>query len=263
MVTSSARPAGDLPPVDARLVAEDCGHEILDGRLVEVPPAHEPHGERHSKINALLEAFVLEDHNVACDMLTRTSKTSDIAPDASVYPRARDPHTGGRQLEVLAFEIVSTQTLADAGGKARSLASRGVRRVFAVDVPHARVFEWSRDADDWQLMPDAGAIDDPCLVQPLPVPALAKAARADDAMAAALLAKRNPVIVEALEAGREQGRRAGGVEAARALLRSVAIARGLALTTDQLDRIDACDEVALLQTWATRAATASRADDVL
>jgi hypothetical protein len=45
-----------LPPVDAPLVAEDCGYEIVDGRLVAVPPAHEPHGERHAKVLALLEA---------------------------------------------------------------------------------------------------------------------------------------------------------------------------------------------------------------
>jgi hypothetical protein len=203
-------------------------------------------------------------------MLTRTSKTSDVAPDASVYPRARDPETGGRQLELLAFEIVSTQTLADAGGKAHSLASRGVRRVFAVDVPHVRVFEWSRQVGDWELMPDAGVIDDPCFIRPLPVAALVKAARADDAMAAALLAKRNPVLIEAIQQSRQEGRkkgheeghRAGSVEATRAVLRSVAAARDLALTAGQIDRIDACDDVAVLQAWATRAATASAADEI-
>lgn len=259
MVTSSARWAGELPPVDARLVAEDSGYEILDGRLVEVSPADEPHGERHSKLNALLEAFAREDYNVACDMLTRTSKTSDIAPDASVYPRARDPQTGGRRLEELAFEIVGTQRLSDAGNKARSLVSRGVRRVFAVDVPHVRVFEWSREAHGWTLMSDDGAIEDRCFIRPLPVASLVKAARADDAMAVALLAKRNPVI----EAAIEEGRRTGAVEAARSLLRSVATARGLALTAAQRDRIDRCDDLALLESWAARVATASASDDIL
>jgi hypothetical protein len=81
---------------------------------------------------------------VAADLLTRTSRVDDIAPDVSVYPDAPDPRTGGRQLEQLAFEIVSTQSLGDAAGKARKLATRGVRRVFAIDVARSRALEWSR-----------------------------------------------------------------------------------------------------------------------
>ena len=137
-VVSSSRAPSRLPPVDAHIVAEGSGYEIIDGRLVAVPPAHEPHGERHSKLNALLEAFVGDAHNVACDMLTRVSEASDIAPDASVYPIARDPETGRRQLEVLAFQVVATETLARAAEKAALLAGRGVRRVFAVDVERPR-----------------------------------------------------------------------------------------------------------------------------
>jgi hypothetical protein len=64
------------------------------------------------------------------------------------------------------------------------------------------------------------------------------------------------------EEGREAGRRTGEVEASRSLLRAVAAARGLALTVAQLERIDACDDANVLQTWATRAATASEADQI-
>lgn len=60
----------------------------------------------------------------------------------------------------------------------------------------------------------------------------------------------------------EEGRRAGELEASRSVLHSVAAARGLALSAAQLEQIDACDDVALLQTWATRAATASAADEI-
>jgi predicted transposase YdaD len=67
---------------------------------------------------------------------------------------------------------------------------------------------------------------------------------------------------EGREAGREEGRRTGEVEASRSLLRAVAAARGLALTEAQLERIDACDDANVLQTWATRAATASEADEI-
>ena len=44
----------------------------------------------------------------------------DIAPDVSVYPAGPDPTTGGRQLEQLAFEIVSTQSLRNAGARPRA-----------------------------------------------------------------------------------------------------------------------------------------------
>ena len=71
-------------------------------------------------------------------MLTRTSETSDIAPDVSVFPRARDEVTGGRQLEQLAFEVVSTERLSHAADKAQRLVDRGVRRVFAVDATRKR-----------------------------------------------------------------------------------------------------------------------------
>jgi Uma2 family endonuclease len=290
MVSSPTHPSSDLPAVDAPLVAEDCGYEIVNGRLVPVPPAHEPHGERHSKLNALLEAHAGDAFNVACDMLTRTSETTNIAPDASVYPMARDPATGGRQLELLAFEIVSTQSLSDAADKARRLADRGVRRVFGIDVPHQRVFEWSGTAGDWQLMADASAIDDEVFVLPLPVAALVKAAKADDAMAAALLAKGNPVLVaaqdgareeglqrgreEGLQRGREEGLQRGreeglqrarheSVEAARRRLLVVADARGQRPTPAQLERIAACSDLARLETWLVELASSRDLDDVL
>jgi Uma2 family endonuclease len=127
-----------VPAVDARLVAPESRYEVDEGRVVYVAPADEPHGSRHSKVSALLEAHVRGDRDVASDMLTRSSELSDVAPDASVFPRARDPRTGGRQLEELAFEVVSTERLNEAGAKARKLAGRGVRRVFAIDVVRHR-----------------------------------------------------------------------------------------------------------------------------
>jgi hypothetical protein len=121
---SSLRRAEGLPPVDERLVAADSGWEIIDGKAVEVPGCDEPHGTRQSKVAALLEASVREDFDVAVEMLTRTSKIDDFAPDVSVFPRARDPRTGGRQIEQLAFEVVNKQALSKAGEKAAKLARR-------------------------------------------------------------------------------------------------------------------------------------------
>jgi len=100
---------GPVPPaIDDRLVATETRYEILEGRLVHVSPADPPHGTRHSKVSALLEAHTGLEFTVASDMLTRTSERSDVAPDVSVFPSAPDPRTGGRQLEQLAFEVVSS-----------------------------------------------------------------------------------------------------------------------------------------------------------
>jgi hypothetical protein len=76
-------------------------------------------------------------------MLTRTSRIVDIAPDASVF--TRDPVTGRRRLEEIAFEVLSTQSIEDAGRKAAKLSRRGVRRVFGIDLARERLLEWSRE----------------------------------------------------------------------------------------------------------------------
>jgi Uma2 family endonuclease len=82
------------PAVDLRLVAPESRYEIQDGKIEYVPVSDEPHGTRHSKLSALLEAHVAEAWDVATDMLTRTSEIDDIAPDASVFRREWDPETG-------------------------------------------------------------------------------------------------------------------------------------------------------------------------
>ena len=138
-------------------------------------------------------------------MLTRTDELTNFAPDASVYPAARDPETGGRQLEHLAFEVVSTETLGHAATKAARLVERGVRRVFALDVVGQRVLEWSSKKGAWRNLKTGSVITDRCFVVPLPVDALGVAAKADDAVAAALLAKKNPVLQAALKQAQAQG----------------------------------------------------------
>lgn len=132
MLSSDATHADSpLPAVDEHLVVSEAGYEIVDGVLVHVSPSYEPHASRHSKISALLEAHTDLEFDVAVDMLTRTSETTDRAPDVSVFPSERDPKTGGRQLEHLAFEVVSTESLGHArrqgGGSHPARRTPGVR----------------------------------------------------------------------------------------------------------------------------------------
>jgi hypothetical protein len=81
----------DLPTIDERLVAPGSRHEIIDGRVVYLPPCDPPQGESHAMLAALLHAHKHPAYRVALDMLTRTSRIDDIAPDASIFARAPDP----------------------------------------------------------------------------------------------------------------------------------------------------------------------------
>ena len=268
----------DVPDVDERLVAPGARYEVYDGELVHVPPADEPHGTRHSKVVTLVEIHTGPAFDVACDMLTRTSETSDVAPDVSVFPRARDPRTGGRQIEQLAFEIVSTETLVHAGRKAAKLVARGVRRVFAIDVERARALEWSASLETWSMLDPSAFIGDPVFAAPLPIDALVRAAETDDAVARALLFKRNAVIeaaraeslaqgvtqgiVEGLTRGRAEGI-AEGIARGRAESLIVMLdARGVALGAAERARILDERDPATLARWLTRAATCTDITEV-
>jgi Uma2 family endonuclease len=237
-----SRAQSELPDIDDRLVEPETRYEMLDGELVYVAPADQPHARRHAKLGTLLETHAFREFTVSCDQLTRTSKVDDVAPDVSVYPEAPDPRTGGRQLDQLAFEVVSTQSLGHAGRKAAKLAGRGVRRVFAIDVERLRVLEWSAEIGTWRGLDPASHIEDAALEMPLPIAAMLDAARADDEVARALVARRNPVI-EAVRAedraiGRAEGITRGKAEAVLAVLAARRIAVGDAERVRILDEQD-------------------------
>jgi Uma2 family endonuclease len=253
----------ELPPIDERLALPEAGYEIIDGVVMFVPPALPPHAERHQTISVLIGTHVHRNFKVAIDMLTRTSKIDDIAPDVSVFARAPDPQTGRRQLEQLAFEVVSIESMGHATKKAAKLADRGVRRVFAIDITRRRVVEWSRDAETWRVLDVRGVIDDPTLAVPLSVTALLEAADTDDEVARALIAKHNPVfeaeVARTHEQGRAEGRAEGRVEAIVELL----AARGLACSAEQRERILRERDSERVSDWMRRVSTCFSVEDLL
>ena len=251
MSSVASRTASALPAIDDRLVQPETRYEILDGELVYVSPADPPDAARHVQLAALIEAHTGHAFEAAADKLMRTSKVDDIAPDVSVYPAAPDPHTGRRQLEHLAFEIASTQSLGHAGRKARKLADRGVRRVFAIDVEQSRALEWSAELGTWRELDPAGHIEDPALAVPLPIDAIIHAAKADDAVARALIAKGNPVLKAHLAEATAEGILRGKAEAVLEVL----TARGLAIGEAQRLRIVVERDPAQLDRWLASAAT--------
>lgn len=190
----SAPGRGSVPHVDDRLVMPETRAEILNGRLIMSPPADPPHATAHFNLNFLLGSHVAPGYIGAADMLTRTSEKNDFAPDVSVFPEGEP-----RKLEELAFEVTSEQALKVPTEKARELARRGVRRVFALLVKQRRVLEWSRETDGWSTVPESGVIEDRCLVRPIAVRALVDAVAVQDEAARALLVRNNSVVARAVE----------------------------------------------------------------
>jgi hypothetical protein len=201
-----------LPAVDERLVVPETRQEMLGGRALIAQPAHPPHAKRHAELGYLVRAHVAPGYIVAVDMLTRTDEESDYAADVSVFSDRLDSETGGRMLEELAFEITDKQRLKVPTEKARRLVARGVRRVFCVLVKQRRMMEWAHAAGDWAVMAADATIDDRCLVRPLPIRSLLDVAAADAAVAAALLARRTPLLEQALATSRAEGELEGKLE---------------------------------------------------
>jgi hypothetical protein len=121
------------------------------------------------------------------------------------------------------------------------------------------------------MLEPAGTIDDPALAVPLPIGALVQSAKADDAMARALLAKRNPVLVAMVEAtlaegvaeGMAKGVAEGELKAmAQAILRVLA-RRGVAVAADQHERIVTERDIARLEAWLDTAVTCASTSELL
>jgi hypothetical protein len=255
------------PPIDEHVVAVESRAEIVDGRLELTPPADEPHGTTHFDLTFLLGAHVAPGYRGALDMLTRSAEDQDFAPDASVYPIAREPGTGRRLLDELSFEIVGRQSLSVCTSKARALVARGVRRVFCVVIERDEVREWSAVRDGWDLLDPDFAIADRCFVRPLPIAALLDAARSDQAVVAALRARGSAALrqveAEAREEGREEGRGEGRRRALAQAVIAVLDARGLTLDDGARARVLAETDEERLHAWLAAAATATSTDDVL
>ncbi|MCX4245640.1 hypothetical protein OEB96_33775 [Paraliomyxa miuraensis] len=198
--------AGDLPPpyVDERLVEPETRHEMVRGRLIHAVPANPEHADEHAELDYLARATLTPGYAVASDLLTRAGPGSDFATDTCIRREGIDPRTGSRYLEEVAFEVVDRQSRQHATERAQDLASRGVRRIFAVFVGKKEVCEWSRSEDRFVPLAADAAIEDPTLVYPLPVRALFDPVEADRAVGHALEAKGNPVFDEARAEGRIQ-----------------------------------------------------------
>jgi flagellar biosynthesis/type III secretory pathway protein FliH len=138
--------------------------------------------------------------------------------------------------------------------------------VFAIDIERSRALEWSAELGSWRELDPAGHIADPALQVPLPIDAMIHAAKADDAVQRALIAKANPVLeahvarhrAQAKAEGIQEGLSRGKAEALLAVLAARRVAVGDA---DRLRIVEERDP-GQLDRWLARAATCFEAAEL-
>jgi hypothetical protein len=259
-----------FPSLDERLVTPETREEIVRGRKIIAQPALDPHADRHFELDYILRGHVHPDYIGSTDLLTRADRGSDFATDTCVRRAGKDPVTGARYLEELAFEVVNEQPLSLVTEKAEDLIARGVRRVFAIFVKSREVDECNPKKRTFVRLDLSKSITDRCLVRPILVKALLDAAEADNSVARALDEKKNPVILairaESKIAGKAEGKIEGRAEGKiegkiEALLRLVARV-GIPLAEDDRARILACSDGAMLDRWFDNVLGAKSASDI-
>jgi hypothetical protein len=259
------------PDPDDHLVEPATRYEVFEGERVYVSPARPGHGDIHTRLDKVIDLHVAPGYKASSDLLTRRSEDSDFATDVSVRRQGRNPATGHRYLEELAFEIFFQESREYARARARQVVASGVRRMFGVfareryrdsdvdDVVDYTVAEWSPERDDWRTLAPGEVIADPALHSPIPVEALIDGLASDDAAVRALLAKKNRVLNRVFEEREAKARRAD----ARKYLLRILERRGIALDTAQRARIDACDDLETLERWLLGATEVHDAAELL
>jgi len=233
-------------------VTPESREEVINGRRVYAAPSNPEHGDPHLRIDAVIATNIKPGYIGSTDMLTRNAEVQDFATDTSVRREGINPITKERYLEELAIEVVNAQHDKSITDKAIAMTERGVRRVLGVFVRDEAVCEWRDGA--WVAFPRDGVIEDPALAAPLKVRALLDKAAMGEAAVQGLIARKEPAMLRALAESELRGQRVA--------LRRVATVRGLALTAEQEERIDACGDAATLGQWIERMVLATSAEAV-
>jgi len=207
------RPKEKFPPIDEHLVVpEETTEEIIKGRRVKIMPSEEEHAETTVTLSFLISAHLRRGYIAAADLLTRVTWGSNFATDVCVRKVGRDPETGRRYLEELAFEIVNKQRIGNITDKADELTYRGVRRVFAIFVRKNQIGEWSKELSKFVMVDLESTLVDPVLVKPIAFKSILDVAAATEEVVQALVVKRNPAILAIRKKGERKGRKLGMAE---------------------------------------------------
>lgn len=250
-----------FPRVDDHIVEPETRQEMVRGVRMIAQPAKPPHADQHARLDHVTSAHVAPGYVVSTDLLTRFGPKSDFATDVCIRKLGNDPETGARFLEELAFEVVNEQSMRHVTRRAEDIVGRGVRRLIAIFVKRGTVAEWSQAEGRFVPLPLDGELDDPTLAMPIPLRALLDAALADNAVAAALYAKKNPWLMqreqevrqETRKEVREETRQETREKLLRPLLRTLED-RNLHPTAEQLATIVGCSDEDRLARWLLVAA---------
>ena len=142
--------------------------------------------------------------------------------------------------------------------------------MFAIDVERSRALEWSGELGTWRELDPAGQIADPALAVALPIEAMIHAAKADDAVQRALIAKGNRVLeahvasqrAEAKAEGLQEGLARGQAEGKAAALLAVLAARGIAVGDVERAQILGEQDPGQLDRWLAGAVTCTEAAEL-
>ncbi len=259
------------PHVSDYTVEPESGQEMFDGEVREASPAGPKHSRQHNQVGSVLHACTAPEYGADTDLLTRLGVPHNFASDTSIRRNGIDPETGDRYLEELAFEIQSTQSDEDLEERARIMAARGVRRIFAIpvrgddagsEIIAGPLAEWMSAEGRWRTYRDDEVISDPCLFEPLPVRALLDAVEADNAVVRAHLHKGHPILLEYGDTREAKGEVKGEVKAAREHIELIMQWRGVAMDADAHARLAACTDRAVLKRWVERALRVASASDL-
>lgn len=255
-----------LPHVDERLARPGVWEEVRDGVVYQLTPADEKHGDAHHHVAAVVGAVVRDEYKVSIDRLTRTSKTTDFAPDVTICPREKTPD-GHSKIAEVAIEIADSQSRSDVRWKAEKLIERGCRRVFLLDCSANVVCEFDIESNDWAELAPETMIVDKTFLTPVKAAQLIEQIRHDSLVieayrlvgAPALRALEESARAKGEAEGKIEGKIEGRIEAARRMLNLLLAAR---FSVDQDARVNACDSIETLERWATRVLIATSVEAV-
>jgi hypothetical protein len=236
---------GPFPGVDDHIVTPETREEIVRGVRMIAQPAKPPHADRHADLDYVTRAHAHPNYIVSSDLLTRFGPKSNFATDVCLRKAGKDPSTGQRYLEELAFEIVNEQSLRHITIRAEDIIGRGVRRLIVIFVKRGTVTEWSQAEHRFVPLDLDGVLEDPALARPIPMRALLDAAAAKQAVAQAVWDEELPWVAERkrelVAVGRQQ--------ALSAALLAVLDGRGLRPNKRQRALIESCTDIDRLDRW--------------
>jgi hypothetical protein len=258
--TTATEMLGEPGPFRAEHIRAGSRYELSDGHPILCMPT----GQRGGRSNLLGGGVLETDPDVAAagvDVGFTPQANRLRAPDVSVGGIADEPGwaTGAPPLAV---EYADTgQDEAELEKKIVELFSGGTKYVWVVRLTGPRRVEVHQKGKKMRLARPGEDLTAPGILKnPVPVLALFDREAAHRATFRNLLQRQG---YESLDDVRAEGETKGAAGGRRAALLSVLQARGLAVSPAAQERIEGTSDVATLDAWIVRAATAMSLDAVL